>query len=124
MFFGSRVSMKSVIAAEAAALVAWRVFQQGDRVGALIFNDGTTEEIRPRRSRGTELRILESLVRNNQLLHATSNAHQSSGRLNQVLQKVAQLSRHDHLVVIASDFEGTDENTRELLLHLSQRNDV
>jgi uncharacterized protein (DUF58 family) len=124
MFFGSRVSMKSVIAAEAAALVAWRVFQQGDRVGALIFNDGTTEEIRPRRSRGTVLRILESLVRNNQLLHATSNAHQSSGRLNQVLQKVAQLSRHDHLVVIASDFEGTDENTRELLLHLSQRNDV
>src|SRR5215813_2149112 len=42
MFFGSRVSMKSVIAAEAGALAAWRVFQQGDRVGAFIFNDKTT----------------------------------------------------------------------------------
>src|ERR1700727_1227652 len=38
MFFGSRVSMKSVVAAEIAALAAWRVFHQGDRGGAFVFN--------------------------------------------------------------------------------------
>ena len=35
MFFGSVKNMKSVTAAEAAALAAWRVLAQKDRVGAL-----------------------------------------------------------------------------------------
>jgi uncharacterized protein (DUF58 family) len=35
MFFGSRRAMKSVVAAEVAALAAWRVLKAGDRVGAL-----------------------------------------------------------------------------------------
>src|SRR5262249_16105870 len=61
MFFGSRVSMKSVTAAEVAALAAWRVFHQGDRIGAFIFNDDTTEQIRMRRSRATVLRILDRI---------------------------------------------------------------
>ena len=39
MFFGSRERMKSVTAAEAAALAAWRVLGGGDRVGAMIFDD-------------------------------------------------------------------------------------
>ena len=34
MFFGTRVNMKSVTAAHIAALAAWRVVDQGDRVGA------------------------------------------------------------------------------------------
>jgi uncharacterized protein (DUF58 family) len=51
MFFGSRRSMKSVVAAEIAALAAWRVFHQGDRVGAFVFSDSAMEEVRMRRSR-------------------------------------------------------------------------
>src|SRR5262245_27716143 len=39
MFFGSRRAMKSVVAAEAAALAAWRVTSLGDRVGAVVFGD-------------------------------------------------------------------------------------
>jgi len=124
MFFGSRVSMKSVIAAEAAALVAWRVFQQGDRVGSLVFNDKTTEQVRPRRSRATVLRILETLARFNKLLHATYESQAADRRLNEVLRSVAQIAHRDHLIIIASDFDGADATTRELLLTLSQHNDV
>src|SRR5277367_4369344 len=58
MFFGSRVSMKSVVAAEVSALAAWRVFQQGDRIGAVVFNDDRTEKVRAHRSHATILRIL------------------------------------------------------------------
>jgi len=47
MFFGSRVAMKSVVAAQLAALGAWRVFDQGDRVGALVFDDADIAEVRP-----------------------------------------------------------------------------
>ena len=51
MFFGSRRSMKSVTAAEAAAIGAWRVLGAGDRVGAIVFDDRELTEFRPRRSR-------------------------------------------------------------------------
>src|SRR6476659_1912324 len=33
MFFGSKLTMKSVTAAETAAIVAWRILNVGDRVG-------------------------------------------------------------------------------------------
>ena len=39
MFFGSRRAMKSVTAAEIAAVVAWRILNVGDRVGGIVFND-------------------------------------------------------------------------------------
>ena len=68
MFFGSKRAMKSVVAAEAAALGAWRVVGVGDRVGAVIFNDTEIESIRPHRSNKTVLNILGSLVRMNQML--------------------------------------------------------
>src|SRR5215471_17651879 len=39
MFFGSKLAMKSVTAAQAAALAAWRILNVGDRVGAIVFDD-------------------------------------------------------------------------------------
>jgi uncharacterized protein (DUF58 family) len=124
MFFGSRRSMKSVVAAEVAALTAWRVFSQGDRVGAFIFNDSTTEELRIHRSRATVLRILERISYQNKLLRSDLITPAQPGKLNQVLDQVARICHHDTLILIASDFDGADDRTRELLLHLSHSNDV
>ncbi len=45
MFFGSRVYMKSVVAAEAAAIAAHRLLAQGDRVGGLVFGDDALPNI-------------------------------------------------------------------------------
>ena len=61
MFFGSRQRMKSVTAAEAAALAGWRVLEQGDRVGALVFDDRELVEVRPQRSRRNQMRILHEI---------------------------------------------------------------
>ena len=124
MFFGSRVSMKSVIAAEFAALAAWRVFHQGDRTGAFIFNDDATEEVRMRRSRATVLRILDRIAYQNHLLRADTPSQPKPSRLNEVLASAARICRHDALILIASDFDGADQSTRDLLLHMSRSNDV
>jgi len=124
MFFGSRRSMKSVVAAEVCALAAWRVFHQGDRVGSFVFNDDTTEQVRMHRSRATVLRILDRVSRLNHLLCSDSPARPQPGRLNEVLDAVARVCHHDALILIASDFDGADETTRDLLLHLSRSNDV
>src|SRR5215831_17849261 len=48
MFFGSHGAMKSVVAAEAAALSAWRVTSLGDRVGGIVFSENGLKEIQPR----------------------------------------------------------------------------
>jgi uncharacterized protein (DUF58 family) len=124
MFFGSRVSMKSVVAAEVSALAAWRVFHQGDRVGAFVFNDDTTDEVRMHRSRATVLRILDRISHQNHLLRSDSHSQPRPKRLNEVLGSVARVCRHDALILIASDFDGADEVTHDLLLHLSRSNDV
>ena len=39
MFYGSRLNMKSVTAAEAAAIAAFRVLDAGDRIGGIVFNE-------------------------------------------------------------------------------------
>jgi uncharacterized protein (DUF58 family) len=124
MFFGSRVSMKSVVAAEIAALAAWRVFQQGDRVGAFVFNDESTEEVKMRRSRATVLRILDRIAHQNRLLRGDSPTQPRPQRLNEVAEAVARICHHDALILIASDFDGADQTTRDLLLHLAHSNDV
>ena len=124
MFFGSRVSLKSVVAAEVSALAAWRIFQQGDRVGAFVFNDDNTEEIRMHRSRANVLRILDRMAYQNHLLRGDSPVQAQPGRLNEVIEAVARICRHDALIIITSDFDGADERTRNLLLNLSRSNDV
>jgi uncharacterized protein (DUF58 family) len=50
MFFGSRVRMKSVAAAECAALLAWHSVDAGDRVGGLVYDDVTEYAFKPFRS--------------------------------------------------------------------------
>jgi uncharacterized protein (DUF58 family) len=42
--------MKSVAAAELAALAAWRTLAGGDRVGGIVFNDTELLTIAPHRS--------------------------------------------------------------------------
>ncbi|WP_058185762.1 DUF58 domain-containing protein [Terracidiphilus gabretensis] len=124
MFFGSRVSMKSVTAAEVTALAAWRSLHQGDRVGAFLFNDNSVEQIVAKRSRLTVTRILKRISHFNKMLHADMPVHPNPTQLNDVLESVARVCHHDALILIASDFDGADVRTRDLLLHLSRANDV
>lgn len=124
MFFGSERAMKSVIAAEAAALGAWRVLSAGDRVGAVVFNDQDVEEIRPHRSNNNVMRILEVIVRQNQMLKANARVKFQANKLNEVLARACRLAKHDALVCIISDFEGANDETKRLMNRLARHNDV
>ncbi|WP_029047891.1 DUF58 domain-containing protein [Cupriavidus sp. amp6] len=124
MFFGSRRAMKSVVAAEAAALAAWRVLSEGDRVGGLVFGDSDCIELAPRRSRQAVEHLLGEIARHNQALRADAPARRGAGQLNAALERAARLARHDHLVIVISDFDGHDAATRDLMLSMSARNDL
>ena len=124
MFFGSQLKMKSVIAAELAALSAWRVLSVGDRVGALIFNDTEIIETRPHRSRKTVMQILQNVMTLNHALKAEHAAGQNDEQLNLALREAERLSGHDYLIVIISDMSGWNDETVKRIKRLAQHNDV
>jgi uncharacterized protein (DUF58 family) len=124
MFFGTRVNMKSVTAAEAAALAAWRVVSAGDRIGAVVFNDSEIREIRPQRSRKTVMQILQVIVAQNHALGVNRGIQDAPEMLDNALQRVVHLAKHDCLICVISDFYGMTKDTRRLVKRMSRHNDV
>lgn len=124
MFFGSRWKMKSVVAAEAAAVSAWRVLSQGDRVGAVIFDDADLQVIPPHRSEQRVAQILKAVLQKNHALNARSQTPPAPGMLNRALKHIAAAARHDCLVCIISDGSGINDETRQYVTRLTEHNDV
>lgn len=123
MFFGTVHNMKSVTAAEAAAIAAFRVQSQGDRVGGLIFNDEQFDTIAPGRSHHGLNTFVSQLSRYNSSLHADLPTT-GTQTLNQMLAQALKSTSHNHLVMVFSDFDGADEDTEKLLGNIAAHNDL
>ncbi|MDH3993505.1 MAG: DUF58 domain-containing protein, partial [Gammaproteobacteria bacterium] len=124
MFFGSQKKMKSVVAAEVAALTAWRVLAVGDRIGAILFNDSNTLEAKPTRNERKVMGWLGDLTAMNNDLSVAPNRSSNPQGLAQALQLLERSIGHDYLVVLISDFYGWDENTIKTIRRISQHNDI
>ena len=124
MFFGSCDRLKSVVAAEIAALGAWRALDAGDRVGAVVFGANDCSDVRPRGGKGNVMQLLETVVRYNASLAAGTPSPAASGMLNTALEHATRHATHDALVVIISDFEGANADTEQLITRLAAHNDV
>jgi len=124
MFFGSRWKMKSVVAAEAAAVAAWRVLSQGDRVGAIVYNDSSLKVIPAHRSEERVAQILKCVIDMNHALSATTFIEPGAGMLNEALKRVSAMARHDCLVCLIGDGSGIDADTRKYVTRLTEHNDV
>jgi len=128
MFFGSQRTMKSVAAAEVAALAAWRTLSVGDRVGGIVFNEEEIVDLRPQRNQTSVLRLFHEIVRmNERLVEAPASEKRSSSEtvtVNEVLEAAVRRAKHDHLVVIISDLDGANEETQRLATRLAAHNDV
>ena len=124
MFFGSRVKMKSVIAAEVAALTAWRVLGVGDRVGAILFNDSRSLEIKPTRNQRRVIGWLGDLAAmNNELSIAPGQSSNPAG-LTDALRMLERSIGHDYLVVLISDFHGWNDDALKTICRINQHNDI
>ena len=123
MFFGSQKKTKSVVAAEIAALTAFKVLKEGDRVGGVVFADNGIDIIYPKRDRKNILRFLEKIVtRNRELID--SEPMEFNKALNNVLSKVKNIVTHDFLVVVISDFHRYNPDLTKFISRLSLHNDV
>lgn len=124
MFFGSQDTMKSVMAAEVAALIAWTISETGDRLGALVFNDQTVNAVTPRRGKPHVLHVLNTIVEYNHALAARYQEEDASDSINKPLTKVNQLSHHNGLVIIITDGIGWTEQSTTLVKNLRRHNEV
>ncbi|MCZ6889751.1 MAG: DUF58 domain-containing protein [Gammaproteobacteria bacterium] len=123
MYFGSSLNLKSVTAAEGAALTAFAVLAGKDRVGGIVFGDDDMVELKPKRSRRALNLFLSHLADRNLALHA-DRAVTSTMPINKVLRAVGRMAIHDHLIVVFSDFDGIDDATHEHLTRITAHNDL
>lgn len=124
MFFGSRHAMKSVIAAETAALSAWRVTSLGDRIGGIVFSENGMDEIRPRSRHAAIGPLFDAIVRHNRALKAGDPRRSDPSLLNAALAKVPHLLPHDGLLTLITDAAGADTETVRLVTQITAHNDV
>ncbi|WP_456295515.1 DUF58 domain-containing protein [Vibrio sp. AK197] len=123
MFFSSVEVMKSVVAAETAALCAWQVLKEGDRIGMLLMSDEHLTSFKPTRSQHQLLNWLQQLTTINQALSVSSQS-QPQQSLPQMVQRLARMHLRSSTIVILSDWLDASEDTFTHLKHLQQHNDV
>jgi uncharacterized protein (DUF58 family) len=123
MFFGSQKKTKSVVAAELAALAAFRILKEGDRVGGIVFNDQESDIVFPKRDRRNILRFFENIVkRNHELVSGKTGSFEDL--LKNVTAKTQNIVTHDFLILIISDFHRYSPSVLKSVTMLSQHNDV
>jgi|TARA_B100000315_G_scaffold260906_1_gene327142 uncharacterized protein (DUF58 family) len=123
MFFGSRVTFKSVLAAQSAALIAWTALEGGDRVGGLVFSDSEHREVRPRRSKHSVLRLMHEIDAYN---HRLGNERRPAGNYSftDALRAVRRVTKHGGVIFIISDFQQFDTEAKLHLRQLARHNDI
>lgn len=123
MFFSSIEVMKSVVAAEIAAMCGWRVLKDGDRVGLVIAAHQRVFHSKAQRSQNEFLAQLKRLAQSNQALNvdAHNSEHVSFSRW---LEQVKRMKLKQSTIIFISDWHDCEEHHLDHLKQLQQHNDV
>lgn len=123
MFFGTKIAFKSAIAARLAAILAWSVVKQGDRVGGLLFSATGHNEFTPR---SREFGVLPFLASISEYTKAFSDPTTSQTRnpLSYGLERLRRVVRPGSIIVLISDFYNFDEDSERHLARLQSHNDI
>lgn len=128
MFFGSSNKMKSVIAAELAALIAWQISDSGDRIGAIIYNDQETKVIPAKRGKQHVVNLLSEVLKKNHQLSinnsTTINNDEDEDSYNKMLAKLNKVSSHNGLIILIGDGHGFNDKSTDFIKQLRQHNEV
>ena len=122
MFFATQGQFKSVVMSEVAALLAWKSWLDGDRIGAVLLSSTKQQELRPARSKTKVLQLLQSLSDTTKDIPDFSqplvmSLSDSWGRLRRVLTTGSQ-------VILLSDFRGMSDDAERQLRRIARHNTV
>ncbi|MEM9623970.1 MAG: DUF58 domain-containing protein [Pseudomonadota bacterium] len=127
MFFGSKVRLKSVTAAELATRIAWQNLAAGDRVGGIVIGNHDQALHKPYRTTKSVARFLHDISRfNNQLSNslATLSANELAQNMNEGMLRIRRLSRNNYRIFVISDFAYSLTFWQEHLHQLARHNQV
>jgi len=122
MMFGTRGAFKAVVAARAAALVAWSAIANGDQLGGLIFNESGHEELRPRLGRRAALRLLQLVATSPAWQERVADADRNSELA--ALNRLHRVVRPGNLVFLFSDFAGLGREFERTLRQIAGHSEV
>ncbi|MGI9491194.1 MAG: DUF58 domain-containing protein [Geminicoccaceae bacterium] len=120
MGFGTRRAYKSVVAIEAAALIAWAAAMNGDRIGAVLTSAAGLTDVCPAPGRHGISRVLQALA-------SAANTPPSAQReltLASTLSHVRQIARPGTMVILISDFYSLDVEAEGHLKQLRNHDDI
>jgi uncharacterized protein (DUF58 family) len=123
MFFGSQARLKSVAAAELAALTAWQALNHNDRVGGVILGNHETALHKPKRSAKAVARFIGDVARLNQALQRGGRGPERPAFAD-ALNQVRRLARTNYRICFISDFEPMGDHWRDVFRALARHNDV
>ena len=121
MMFGTRVAFKSVVAARAAALIAWAALDNNDRVGGLVFRGEHHRELRPTSRRRGVLQLCRALSAGS--LDDMNRRAEGNG-LNTAMVRFSRIARPGSMVFLITDFREADEETPVHFVRLAGHCDV
>ena len=122
MRFGTRQAFKSVVVAEAAALLAWAAADNGDRIGGLVLAGGLAVESRIAGGRRGALALFHALARTETEIETRDRT--ADGEFAEVLPRVLRVARPGTLVIVISDFSRLGESVDQSLAKLRAHNEV
>ncbi|MDP2561735.1 DUF58 domain-containing protein [Psychrobium sp. 1_MG-2023] len=124
-YFGSQLLLKSVQISHLASLLAWSAIANGDRVGALLFNDFEHRELKPRNRHHGALAIVEYLVKiHNQGLDYFKQEQRQDNSFEQACIRLRRVVKPGSLVFLLSDFNHISERATKQLQLLSRHNEI
>lgn len=119
MRFGTRVAFKSVIAAQAAALLGWAGVEHGDRVGGLVFDEQQRSEHPPAARQRGLLPLLRALTP-----APACQRHAGCASVVGAANRLLELVRPGSLVFVISDFDGLSPDAVGWLARLCEHSEV
>ena len=112
--FGSVRQLKSALAAELSAVLAFSAISNNDKVGLVVFTDRVELSLRPRKGTHHVLRVIRSVLTHQAAGHGTD--------IGAALEHLERVSKRRSVVFVVSDF--LDAGSRLALRLAAQRHDV
>ncbi len=123
MFFASKGSLKSVIAAKTAALISWAAAARGDRIGAVLLNQDY-HELRPKTGHHGVLQLLHALGEYADPISGLAKHTSGNSKLSGALQRIQRIARPGSQIFLISDFFSLNDKDSKTLMQLQQHNDL
>ena len=123
MFFATRGVFKSVIAARAAAILAWSAINHGDKLGGLLFAEQAHRALRPQSGRSAALHMLHQLVAYAEMPSQVLST-EAAWTSEQALLRLRHVARPGSLIFLLSDCRDFSHAVERQLAQLAIHNEL